>query len=408
MKNLEKYINNFSKEVFTEENNSTENISFAPLGAWVNLTIFAKSLENEFTEEQSENIELSLGMSIDDSFEKLKELYRGSPEFISFAIAFWKKTQISEFSEHLYKRIMNTVELLSDNKKITITKNHLPTQDEIDTWVNENSKGIIKDFPEDVNNPDLEAIIANIIAVKIDWNEPYESKTSPKEMHHWNVDEVLFRHKDNSTKLYKDESGKIFGIHSSRKTYQEEKSFIEVSSIIGETDNTEELYAVLNDFLNERSNLTELNFDDLENLNIDFANVEFREEMTSHPTINYDIYYPAWDVAYKRDLNVSKGFDTIVQSFKNLEEEKEVLNYQVVNSSYHKIGYEAAALTYGMILRAAAMIPSQVAKNAYVSLFFNKPFVSITQIEEFHYERKEWFPQPLFISKIVKATDSKE
>lgn len=405
---MQKYIDSFTTEVFIEEKHSTENAAFAPLGAWVNLVIFAKSLENEFKKEQIDNIETVLCMSINDAFQKLQKLYRTSPESISFAIAFWKKPKldITLFTDNLYKKIMVVVNSLADENKEVVSKDQLPTQEEIDSWVNENSKEIITEFPEDVSNPDLEAIIANIIALKIDWDEEYESKDSPSQMQKWNVEKILFKNKDRGTVLYKNKENEIFAIHTNKKTYMDTEDFIEVNSITGDTDDSQKLYDTLQKHLSQEEVLEELSIDDLETLSVNFATVEFREEYNSHATINYDIYYPAWDVAYKRDLNVSAGFGTVNEFFSNLEEEKEVLNYQVVNSSYHKTGYEAAALTYGMILRSAAFMPSEVVKNAYVTVFFDKPFVSITGIKKFGRDYdKNWFDEPLFISKIVKASE---
>lgn len=404
----ENYFDNFAKTLLESESTSLENMSISPLGAWVNLVIYAEAFKTDYNLETKEKIEAILKDSIESAYEKLQKIYFETPEFIAFALAYWQKSSLLSIDEAFYEKLFATVRKLKNTAKAAtsreiIASKELPTKESIDAWVETNSLGLLKEFPEEITE-DVEAILANIIALKLDWDEAYEVMETPVAMSEWAVENILYKENDSQTQIIKEDNN-FYAIHSNSKTYHDSMKRVRVYSIVGDASNEQVLYDVLTGFINSPEDREFATIEELESLNSSFLKVvEIAEEPGERDSIRCNIHYPAWDVTYKKDLNELEEF-SLVHSFMNTTQAKEILNYQVVKSTYGKDSFEAVALTYGMVTRSALMTPVvEPVRRAIVDVFFHKPIVTITIIENLAL-RGSWFKKPLFVSRIVKASE---
>lgn len=387
-KNIKQYIEKFNQR-FLFNPDIKENIGGAGIGSWVNYTILINAIKDQLESKDREQIELFLGASIEENEKHLVSLLSKRPNIFSFSIAFW------------YQRNLNSLESINTYcKKLLIdVRNSLPTQEEADKWVSEATLGIIETFPVDLKNtPDIDAILVNAIATKFNWEEPYQELLAEftKGMDFWGEKTYLFSPGGdigtNRIFLYK---GKVFGehVHESERNYFKES--MRVKSIIGEENISLDLVYEAG-IAPESEKVYLKTLEDFDNNKVDF--IKYKESKSSSNLVRSVL--PAWEVDSRLDLT-KFGFQDANSLYGRIfQEDIDFSALQVFRSSYNKKGFEAAAVTVLKIGAAAFIPPSKTVES---TIYFNKPFVAITEYRTNQKENNDWQEIPLFTSVIRKS-----
>jgi hypothetical protein len=390
LKGIQEYSRQFNNEfVFGE---TTNNVGGSALGSWINLTLVGEALKDKFTPKEKENLEKVLGVSISDAYFYVKLLAEREPEIVSLAIAFW--TDAGTLNDSVFNLIRETVGNVT-NSEVSLS---IPPQSEMNRWAENKSKGLIKEFPISVE--DEEAILANLIATKVQWYEPYNLIPS-KEVSHWGQEHLLYQAYAD-VKVYLTANSEPYLVHKKTSAYKDGR--LAVYSIIGEKD--KDLSELYSEFLlhlekgfevDQGVRLAEDNF------SCDF--ISFKTIEVTNPTIPdfyYDVTLPAWSSEDIHDIEEA-GYESIISALKR--ENLEVKNYQAIVSSYNKNGYEAAALTI-MSMRAGAVrpLPKQTKEVTAGNAVFNHSYLSVSvfepAVQDFNHP---WNSIPLFVNVINKA-----
>jgi hypothetical protein len=391
--NISNYSKQFNDEFVFSEN--TENMGGSALGSWINLALMGKALQTNFNEKQILDLETTLGTSINAAFTYVQKLAEQEPKLVALAIAFWVKN--SQASRVIYQNLLNT---LNEVTKVNVNT-HLPSQEEIDNWVKTESKELIQAFPASVNDPDLQAIIANIIATKITWQTPYKTVPATEDSY-WNQSELLFENFSNCSVV---NNSKIepYLVHKKVSNYDE--GLVSVYSIIG--DKNTSLKDLYNSFIDNFDSLFNTDYAlELANNNHKTDFLSFKKEkivtMSSVPNFCYQVTLPAWSSENLHSIDKA-GYEPIQQAF--LKEDIDLKNFQAVVAKYNKKGYEAAALTYGMMTRSAA--PSRIEKEITIAqVNFNHEYLVVSFYEPGVKEKESsWGKVPLFVNVVRKADE---
>lgn len=377
-----KYAENFYAN--TSLAHTDENTISSALGSWINLAFLSIGVEPQLNAEDKAKLEKQLGCSVSDSLTHLKTILNSSPETISLALGFWNTPEYNnlDFNKILRKKVL----AVTPNASL----GGIPTQDELNRWVDEHSLGIIKEFP--VENPEsLISLLANVIATKIDWDEPY--KVTSEENASWG-EKLLTQKRDANLFLGLTEDSKPYAIHWKN----DEKDTLSVYSIIGdESLSADTLYKLLAEF-ESNTNLKNqtISVETAEKfiaLEPDF--LKFEPQRSSSHVCPTSVELPAWEASQTHDLdNLNVGFESIKELWLKTYD-MDVQTKQVAKAAYHKEGFEAAALTFSMV-RAAAMFPSREVYS--IEAVFNRPYVVAAYSNEKGFENL-----PLFVSQVRKA-----
>lgn len=365
----------------------TNTISSA-LGSWINLAFFSVGLEPHLTPENQFALENELGCSLPEAKNHLKTLLAANPKAVTLALGFWTKPEYAhqDFNTYLRNQILDTTN--------NVSLGDIPTKAKLDDWVTEHSLGIITEFPVD-NPQDLVSLLANVLATKIDWDEPY--KTTETVDATWGQ-KLLTQPKTANLYLGLTNQGKPYAIHWK----EDETKTVTVYSIIGdETLLASELYALVTDFEVEKEtktvNLTETrnvsNAHKFMALETDF--LEFIPTQSTSPSCSTTVELPAWEASQSHDLDdLEVGF-TVLKKLWLETYNIDVQTKQVAKAAYHKNGFEAAALTYSLMRAAGMMTLNKVFE---IKVNFKRPYVVVA------YSNEDGFTHlPLFVAQVKEA-----
>lgn len=354
------------RELITEKiikNNDSGDWVFSPVGVWA---VFAMS--GYTFDEVLEN----LGMSKKEAFSLLESLTEQSNESdeLNLANLIWAidKEWLDEIPQ-------------SDAISI---ESPIPSKEKADSIVKEFTKGLINEYPGDLDN----AIIAftNIITMIFEWDKPFDVKPVSDGMSFWKVDEVMKSHGSQEYNeivgFVRDEDSNLFAVF---QKYSSNSSKV-ISVVSTDLESRKESALSLTQDIIE-GKVVPISPRVIYREGIDKGN-NFEISEIRKKSDSYSVNIPAWELDYTLNLN---GLFSLPADTKMIQ--KCVAKYQVK-------GFKAAAVT-SMAMGSAFI----VAENSYhVDLDFNKPFASAAV----YLGDSKWSKIPAFVAWTETAIEPKE
>lgn len=389
------FLNTYSK-IFTDStilNRDQEtNPGGSALGAYINLAIISKALSETLTNTEVESLEAKLGTSIDSAFVMVQTLSKTYPNVVKFALAFW--TNVPE--NFFYKTILQLVGSIDTAE----TGLQVPDEKAVNKWVAEKTMNLIDSIP--LIYP-MDGLLINAIATKISWIREFTVVNAPDNSS-WDV-KTLLKESTTAVKVY-NVDGVRFAVHSKAGVMGQEKETVLVHSIVGEKDvPLSELNAL---FLKVNSD-AETNYEETldfwltEKIATDFLTVSQEEGIDGGN--KFTVTLPSWSssgVIENEDL-LKAGFGDVDPALKRIKQAVETK--QVVVAKYSAVGYEAAAVTFSMMVRGSMPVR---AKYLLGELNFNHPYLVVAMFKNGRNENNPWSDIPLFTHVVNTAEESKE
>lgn len=384
-------ILNFSKDfhqTFLKEGNE-ENYISSPLGLWLLVALQGAGRRNEA-------LEAFLGTPSLIAYETAVELIKTAPEDLHIATGFW-------INELLEQNIVNDwIEPFS--KELVNIHKTLPTKEELDIWADENTKGIIKEFPMEEVKPDLIIILANALAVKIDWDKPFDPlPVSNTKLANWGVKNVL--HEDFTNfkpfRFYRVDEELYCSYTKNIRTG------INVTSVIATNPTVNQLKVVKVAEMITNNSLTPLTMEEILLLEGEESEVlSITRRMTSSGGKYGSVVLPAWDAKGDFDLkDMPFEFGKIIakELTDRIEGPHDIEGHQSAVAKFHKAGFEAAAITY-FANRAGAIPPMNKSESLLIRINFTHSFAAIAYYEDD--QDSIWNNLPIFSSWIEHAAET--
>lgn len=328
-------------EHFHSQANQSKNHVSSPLGAWMLLASALTASEQIKADSSKRDTAYQvLGMDLQQAESVLSALLKKSE--LNYVSAGWSNPDNVPLFPALEK-------WLADNTKIPVTVG-LPTQQELDSWADSHSKGLIKQFPADVS-PATILILANLIYAKFEWTDKMDVvAATSEEVSMWNVDKML---QSNSNQNYAQ-----IVTHKGSEFLSYTVSSVDGSTVTlfmpADTSTTDkDLFEVM---------YGQGVYDSLGDLN---GTNYGRSVMKSSSSPLVIARFPAWEADSLIGLNDSFNglfVKSALEAFSH-EDDKDELIVEIMQSAVAKFnseGFEAAALTSMSFARASAMMPAPV------------------------------------------------
>lgn len=376
---LAAYVTEYSK-VFNDTINVDQHHVASPLGAWLLLAFLSEK-------QQSPLLEKLLGTDTNNAAAILEDLLKNIPEPIAATIHGW----VNPNAESRY------ADLFSRSRFAKEIEVKLPSEEELNKWATDNTKGIIEKFPL-VPDESFTGLFASALATDVKWMKPLTVDAAPEDSK-WNVDTVLFDDNENNFSVVVNEELHTFIVHSNRS-----KDKLLVHSIIPVEDvPAEEVMRLANDIatgtINVRSKQTadevELLADAVKNGTI---LKKVGEQVVDDPYTQFILngWLPAWESENKFNLSDQKmGFGESL----NVDENEILDAVQVTKAQYGAEGFKAAAITALMVSRAAVVFKEKREVPVY-EVGFNKPYAVVAVYDNF---KSPWHKVPVFTGYIKEA-----
>jgi len=392
---LQEAIKVFSKRFHRNAQVSAKNKNYisSPLGAWMLLAQLAGGNSLMLNVEELDRIENCLGMPLPAAFDYTNELLRNVPAAIKAAGAAWIR-ETYQLDSAGVEWVVNT-----RHQESTVVNQHMATKGELDEWAKENTLGIIEKFPFEPDDETL-FILANALATKISWRTPFEMADGSL-IHSWDKKSVLHsKFWDHSKRFVRDSKGELYGVLVNTGDN------IFVTAVIAENpDVSPERVLEVAEALarnDEDSITTELASGLPAEGNI--FKIEDRESLNGD---KYEAFIPAWSADSTHALSdmglpfleashaISSNGDLVVDAL------------QIAKARYHRVGFEAAAITSMRAGALNSMMKQSPAK--FVSLNFNHPFaVAASHRAPSLFGDDTWRDLPVFTAWIVEAEEATE
>lgn len=290
--------------------------------------------------------------------EEMPTKYDNIDKVLSLANSVFVRDTYKEFVENKY------IDALKDKYNAELFYDNFKNADNINNWIEEKTFNIIKDMlkDSDVQNPDLEMVLVNALAIDMEWMYEFEAKnTSGKTFYKDNGEEslVAMMHESNSINSYK---------------FFKDENYSAVTIPLKDYNGTQlEFVAVMPTDEELHSFITNDDFDSkLTNILSGLHSVNENQELSiSLPRFEFDFNLNLVDDLKK--LGIKDAFDDYSANFSNMSKKG-----LFVGDAKHKAdiklsekGIKAAAVTVIMMFDKSAM---PVEKD-YVYLNFNKPFM---------------------------------
>lgn len=352
---FQKIIENFS-EKFHQTHLGNHRLA-SPLGAWC-LLAFVSADDKDPHPCVLEN----LGCSTQKAKEYLINLLLTKPDVVSFAVNSWVNPNADAGSFNQW---------IDDVKVFHHAHKSIPKKEELDEWVDKESLGLIKEFPVDISPKEFLALFATVVATDITWNNPYELSQDKVMSERWGVENCLVKYRDKDTFFTKDGNGHVYAVHSSRTVEND----LRVFSVVSLDDNVTEAETMAMARCVANNNYDTFYLENLP-LGVTYGGMlEVKEIAVRNPGDIFNVYLPAWEVEETFDLMESKlGFDKVIRRFRD-EGPIAADAKQVVTAKYNALGFKAAALSYVMVGRSAAIATQSIVRE--VTLRYNRPYAVV-------------------------------
>lgn len=342
------FAENFAEKMPDDGKNQV----FSPLGAWMLLAFLAGANPSGYSDGERAQLEEALGMEIEEAAKYAQTLIENPAEAVASAAKAWGR------SDNLKQEWLQGLETLN-----VAFSDGVPAQEEVDSWVEENTFGIIKELPANID-PSLILLLVSTLATKVKWAEPF--KEVENDSGAWGDRECLLlsRPSNNHKAFWYDEKGNLFfvltafadglevvtvvpdGLGVSRETTLDFATRF-VSGLIPNA-----YHAPLESLIDSASGL---------------YTVTHREGSSDYVTA----ILPAWEAEQTIDL-LKMGLPYAVAGGGATSEDHTLEAVQVAKASYTQEGFEAAAVSYAL-MRATSAPPMRKAVVTQVKVLVERP-----------------------------------
>jgi hypothetical protein len=359
----------------------------SPLGAWCLLAFIAAN-----DKKAHPDVVKNLGCSADEASEILVALLKEKPDVVALAVQSWIAPSIAG--------IPSFVQWAKDVADISVTEKTIPTEDELHSWVEKESLGLISKFPVKIVPEEFMALFATVIATDIKWNKPLQVTPSKVMQKAWDASLFLADSEFHNSYIHKDSQLGYFGVHCGTTAEKD----LNVYSVIAldESVTEEQTMAVARGIAAGSYNpvaISELEVGESTN---GILSVQDHKSSSSEDT--FISYLPAWKSSNTFDLieDVDFGFGHSVARFADHGEESVFTVKQVSVAEYNSVGFKAAALTYGLMARCAAMTSYDVRR---VQLKYLRPYAVVASVNS---SSRVWSHIPVFDGWITEAVEAEK
>jgi hypothetical protein len=329
-------------------------ISYA--GLWLLLASLAPAAETETDE--------ILGLNRADARAAALRLLEAPHPTIAAAVAGWLRPG---------------VEL---KRGLPVVLDPLPDQAGLDAWADEHTRGLIKEFPLELDALTL-LVLASALVVTPRWSEPLEEDG-----------DGLLLLEDGFQAVVRTEAAGPVAVACPRS-----EDGISVYSVIAENGvPADDVWRAAEEVV-RRIDAGEVPNHTFE-AEVDAGHAWTVEEVTvfgGSPSDRWRSHLPEWSAEDRHDLSAAPGVGEIARGvMAAIAEETEAVCVQKAVASYDREGFEAAAVT-GMMVRAAAAVPRET-KVRQIDLRFDRPHAVVAVARG-----GAWEGIPLFESWVTPA-----
>lgn len=362
----------------------------SPIGAWILLAQVAGGNHAALSREETEKVENALGLTIPAAYDYANYLIKSAPPAIKAASAAWFNAAWP------VGKVGATWIVNTEQVGVTDVTRMIPTKQELDDWANENTLGLISEFPFTPDS-DTVMILANALATKIEWTEPFldvdAGEGSP-----WEAKKLLLsRFEKHHKHFFTDNEGNLFAVLTA------EGNDLSVHAIIADDPalsakhvlEIAEAYAAGEVFTLAAPDTLPAN-----------GNIFAITESSSSMGDIFSATLPAWDAEAKHDL-IELGFP-YAEGTKAVSSD---LNYkvealQVAKAKFSKLGFEAAAIS-ALTMRATGLPRYVPVKQVEIS--FNHSFAVVASHSPVYRAVDDtaelWDSLPVFSAWVVTASE---
>jgi hypothetical protein len=353
-----------------------QNYVASPLGAWLLLAEAAGANLQDMGHEQRKTLEQLLGMKLEQAFDVANELLTRAPAALTAGSRLWFDVGNPDLKHEWAWELRD--------RSATEVQEGLPTQAQINAWVNELSGGIIEEFPVNVE-ADVLLILANVIAADLKWSRVYQARELPNS---WSVAKVLELTEAEALLIEIDQ--RVYAVHHAQG------KGMDVVSVIAE-DPDEPLESVLN--LAERIAAGELH---RLHQPREGSNIYTVREVEAYDD-SYIVRLPAWEAESEFKL---PGANYLRDSILN-ESAHEIVALQKTRAAYNAEGFKAASLSYMIVATGAAFTPT-VGKMHEYTINFNHPYAVAATYNGEEGTDSLWYGLPVFSAIVRDAVEAVE
>ena len=328
----------------------------SPLGAWCLLAFIAADEKNPAPE-----VLENLGCSTTEAKNILLRLLKEKPDAVALAVNSWLNPEVAG--------LQSFADWMSDVKEFNGTNIAIPAQAELDHWVDKESLGLISEFPVEIDPKIFLGLFATVIATDIKWKAPFRLLDDGEIGGAWNVKKVLHDESAYTTFIHNDETHGLFAVHEAKSTGDGLSVFsvIALDESVSEADTMTVARAVAT------GQTVKVDLRSLE-LGEHGSALEIQTKTSTNSNYQYSTRLPAWKTANEYDLTeAGLGFVESCERFNDIEHK--AVFAQVAMAEYNAVGFKAAALTFGMVMRTAAVAKSYEVRKAIVK--FNHPYAVV-------------------------------
>lgn len=353
----------------------------SPLGAWM---LLAYSAVNHPA--PSEKLLARLGCSTDEAKEILNELLTNQPEVIASTVASWVNPEAQEVGS-----VQRWHESVADVAPINFS---IPEKDELNEWTKKHSLGLMNEFPLDIDPDEFAALLATMVATKIEWDKPFLVTPLADMKNVWDQDKFLLEDEDDRITFYEDETG-LYAIHEAHN----EDSSLSVFSVIASSAEVSEadVMAVARKVALD-GNIENVSPRSLAGETSTITVEEYRTDTHKDKVL---AILPAWRSENKFEIGTveSLAYRDSASRFNDFPMSMEAV--QVCVAEYQKKGFEAAALSTMLIgTRSVARVSTQ----KKVTVKFDHPYAVVAVA----HGNSVWNRLPVFDGWVAEATEVKE
>jgi hypothetical protein len=351
----------------------------SPLGAWLLLALCAPAS----TGNQRQELTDVLGMAANEAFRVASALVSTEHPLVGSAAAVWTRQPMTTAA------LANWASGLPSE----VERGEMPSQGVLDAWARERTLGLIEEFPVLVG-PETALVLATALATKVGWATPFELGPAALlgRSSGWSrsLNQVLVtpaRAQGHESYIASTVQAGDVAVHTATalappddRGSEQTPAGLAVTSVIAAADvPPERVLAAAYDIATEpaasRRSLFDLPLADTPLWTI-------REQPTQ--TTNQDAreerctaVLPAWSTSSRHDLSRADGFPAAAEALANLMQ-LHGWSFGAVQSAvarYHRVGFEAAAITAMWLAGGATQVRVGVLRTAQVR--FGHPYAVI-------------------------------
>ncbi len=373
----------------------------SPLGAWIVLALAGPVAADEGSRQRLSEV---LGLPIDEAAEAARRLLAVSHPVVALAAAAWSDVDSAAVRTWL------------DGLGPDVARGPLPTQAKADEWARRHTDGLISKFPIDLGRVVL--VLASAVATRISWRIPFGTVAAaqvllPRAPGFDGVTRLLAtQHRklgpSAADEAIVDTAAGAMAVHAAPSKAGD----LLVVSVIAEPDvpapvvldQAHRIAAALGrgEPMPGRRSLFDLPL-----------GTGHAWTLTEHvgrgprDQESYRSTLPAWSAESEHNLLEldGSGFDVAAEALLRLVERGGADAKQKAVAKYHKLGFEAAAVT-GIGMRSSAVAHEREVRTRIAALEFTRPYAVVAVAAEPGAGSSPWRGLPLFSAWITHADEA--